>query len=105
MSTTVKVTKLSHVTLTPAMLFGERSAIAPDGLVYALGTSHVRIDGKDYAADGKEMSPDLGISKPSIAQKACALFLEVAQQIADESETVVEYTVAGEVRSVAPRAK
>lgn len=100
-----KITRLSHVTLEPSLLFGKRDAIATKGRVYAMAHSVLRVDGKDYAQTDGAVSSDLNLPHLAIADAGCKLFEAVAQQIADETQTTVEYLVNGEVRSVAPAAK
>lgn len=100
-----KITRLSHITLEPSMLYGKRDAIATKGRIYAMATTTLRVDGVDYAQADGSVSSDLNLPHVAIADAACKLFEAVAQQIADETQTTVEYLVNGEVRSVAPKPK
>jgi hypothetical protein len=96
-----KITKLSQVTLEPNLLYANRDAIATDGRVHAMALQSLRVEGVDYANDA--IKPDVHLPHPAIAKLGCELFAAVAQQIADETQTIVEYLVQGEVRRVTPK--
>jgi len=104
MSTT-KIVKLSHATLTPALLHGTRDAIATEGKVHASAFPVIRIDGKEYASTEENQSADVLISRPAIAKAAAALWDMIGQALADDAGCVVEYSVNGETRSYTPAAK
>lgn len=100
-----KIIELSHLTLTPNLLFGEIDATATHGKIHAQAVPVMEHEGQQYASTDPNLSPDVKIGVPALALDARMLFQSAAQQLADDAGCTVCYRVNGEVRTVEPTAK
>lgn len=100
-----KIIELSHLTLTPALLFGAVDAVAENGKIHAQAVALMQHEGKEYASADQSERPDVLIGIPELAHDARLLFEAVAQQLADDAGCTVRYRVNGEARTVEPAAK
>lgn len=100
-----KIIELSHITLTPALLYGTTDAIATHGKIHAQAISLMQHEGKEYASADDNERPDVLIGIPDLAAVARDLFAGVAQQLANDAGCAVRYKVNGEARTVEPQPK
>lgn len=100
-----KIIELSHLTLTPALLYGTTDAIATHGKIHAQATSLMQHEGKEYASADDNERPDVLIGIPEIGAAARELFQAVAQSLANDAGCTVRYRVNGEPREVQPQPK
>lgn len=100
-----KIIELSHLTLTPELLFGDVDAVAANGKVHASAAALMQHEGKEYTSADNRERPDVLIGIPEIGAAARELFQAVAQSLANDAGCTVRYRVNGEPREVQPQPK